>query len=776
MHPFQPKLLAVLTSAAILVACGGDGSSGGSGSSGASLTGTASKGILVGAVVTAYPLVSGAIDSSSSLGSTTTDSSGSYSLQLPADHEGPVAVVVTPADDDSTTMRCDVPSGCGATAYGDDYTVATASGFSLSALVPAAEGGQTLSVNPTPLTEVAARQALDTLAAAPSLTDFLVTDAIADANSATANRFGLMGDLVEQPVIDITDPAAVAAALTDPDLGADAVAYNALAGAIIEATQDDDGSLSIEDALDTFADTYVSSGGIPGNTGSAGTTSLEEILAAAQEVLDATEAQPDAADVDLSALANVDADLIADAGAAATETPDTPDAGTPSETAADGELAQAKALVDTLRDIGGSVSLELDGAANAFASQIEAAAIATEAETAAAMEALVLAAQAMVETLEALQEDANLTSHTATNGVVVTVSPFPGAAVTTAAVTLAVDSTIAANGFDNQTDLTGILDLNFTETETETDPEASTGSWQLDAAGALSLGLSGSISNSGAELEINTGTLTASVDVSESGSWSWGQTSEAEEGEVSGQAALDLALDVVLSEVGVASPVAFAGSIGAELTGLTLAEEWDWNYTNTQSGFEEGETWTSVVSFDGLSFSLSGEFTQGAQSFDATFSLIAAGNGTEFTQVSNWMGAWDGSSWSDSETEDWSDNESASNYVDLSFSLGFSAVLTGISDAVSVQLSAERTGLEAAEAGLDLAWDGNMLELAFEGDASGATDEIALTITNQDGVVLSATDDGGQLEGDIQVDGIAYANVDDMGLVRYVDGTFESLY
>ena len=66
--------------------------------------------------------------------------------------------------------------------------------------------------------------------------------------------------------------------------------------------------------------------------------------------------------------------------------------------------------------------------------------------------------------------------------------------------------------------------------------------------------------------------------------------------------------------------------------------------------------------------------------------------------------------------------------------------------------------------------------MAFEGDASGATDEIALTITNQDGVVLSATDDGGQLEGDIQVDGIAYANVDDMGLVRYVDGTFESLY
>ncbi len=94
---FAPKLLGLgVISAAVLAACGGGGGGAAPSSSAAIISGTAAKGIVSGATVTAYCwAASGAQAVSSVIGTATTDSNGNYSITPSTTCSTPVQLVMT---------------------------------------------------------------------------------------------------------------------------------------------------------------------------------------------------------------------------------------------------------------------------------------------------------------------------------------------------------------------------------------------------------------------------------------------------------------------------------------------------------------------------------------------------------------------------------------------------------------------------------------------------------------------------------------------------------
>jgi hypothetical protein len=652
----------------------------------------------------------------------------------------------------------------------------------MSAILPEAIAGQTVTVNPTPLTDVAANVALDALSGVSAPNDFTVEQAIADANSATADRFGITGDLNEQPVIDITDPVAVAAASTD------AIIYNSLPGAIVEATQDDDSALSIEEALETFVTDYVDNGGISGNTATAGTTSLEEILDAAQDVLTETSTQQGGGDLDLTAVTTTLTTETTNAGA---ETPDTPDGGDASDTAADGELAQVKAMVSDLRDIGASASIDLTNSASAFATQIEVASIATEAGTTSAMDALTGTGVAVSEAMNAYSLGSTVTTYTASNGLVASLSNIVATETET---TLALSGDIAVSGSLNGNTVAMTYTLAAGGTFVETgmwapdwpEPgEDHSGSATVDADATLNFDVAGTITNADVELAITEGSIDISATLDETENWDQsnidGVTSIDEDEQLDATLSVSFDLEVSLtqqvpsiqSSLTPADPVSFAGTLGFSVQGIDISESETFNADHDSTGGTDAETWESDTTFDTLNISFSGTFTQASQSFGAAFALSAAGNGVVFSDSGTWGGSWSTTTpWQSSETESSSDAETTTNYADLSVSLSFEATLTGIADPVSVTFGASRTGLEEGTASLDLAWEGNHLDFDITGGETGGS----ATLSNQDGVSATFVENtAGDLSGAISNGGSEYATIDDMGVIHYVDGNFESL-
>ncbi|MBL4584086.1 MAG: hypothetical protein JKX83_05665 [Pseudomonadales bacterium] len=775
---------AVLSLSIALTACGGGSSSGTSTST--SVSGTASKGIIIGGTVNAYPLVNG-VTGAEVLGTAVTDEEGKYSLDLPSDYDGsPIVVIVTPAADGTTLMRCDIPSGCGTgTAFGSDYTL-VAGGFSMSAILPEATAGQTVTVNPTPLTDIAAHVALDALAGVIEPTEFMIEQAISDANTATADRFGITGDLNGQPVIDVTDPVAVAAASTD------AIIYNSLAAAIVEATQDDDAALNIEEALEKFVEDYVENGGISGNTSTPGTTSLSEILVAAQEVLVKVSELEGGDELDLTA---VTTELTTSTSMVDTEEADVVDSGTPSDTAADAEIAQVKAMVANLRDIGASVSIDLTNSINAFSVEVALSSFVLEQSSTDAMNALSEAGAAVVEAMYVYSTDPTLTTHTAKNGLEVSLSNITGTETETG---LSLSGTIAVAGVvnDNTVDMTFTLGVSGSVAETGTwapdypSPalgETDSGSASSDISAEFSFSISGMVTNQSVELNIVEGAVVINATIDETETWTHSNTDgvvNVDEDELF-HATLDFSFDLEVSLVGQTSgfvlsvlptePFSFVGKLALSVEGVEVSEEETFDVVQNSSTdeYSEVETWDSTTTFDTLNVSFSGTFAQGSQSFAAAFALSAAGNGVSFQEMGSWAGGWSSTEgWQQSETGLSSDTETTTKYADIGISLSFEAVLTGFEDSVAVTFGASRSGIAEGNVSLDLAWDGNRLNFDATGGEAGGN----ATVSNQDGVSMVITVNAEDvLSGTLSKGDTEYASINEQGVIRYVDGVIESL-
>ena len=269
--------LSLAISSLLLSGCFHDGSSGGvlggddSTTSSAKLSGVVSKGIVKNGVVYAYPIVNG-LAQPLAVATTTTDNEGRYSLTLPPSYNGPVNIVIAPANDGSSQMVCDVRPTCSENGqtynFGDDmpYT------FSLEAVVPEAKPGQAISASVTPLT---------TMASELAKSRGLSKEVINQANEKVANLLGVPDLLGIEPT-DITDENELESA-NEP---AEAVKYGYLSAAITQMAVDN--GQSIDEVLNTLTQNFVANGGelvLKESQNTPAVISLNDILSAGKKVM-----------------------------------------------------------------------------------------------------------------------------------------------------------------------------------------------------------------------------------------------------------------------------------------------------------------------------------------------------------------------------------------------------------------------------------------------------------------------------------------------------------
>jgi len=364
------KTLLALSITAILSACGSSSSSDDPVTPpvttiDASLSGTAAKGIIINGVVTASEL-----DSSGNVlrvvGTATTDANGRYSMDLNDSYEGgPIVIEVT--NDASTSMVCDVVAGCGTRDdditdtdtvidFGEQYKP---SSLSMTALLPDAEDGESIEVQVTPFTHMAAENALANAT--------LDTTIIETANALVSNLLGGIDILRTEPV-DITDAASVAAA------DASAVVYAALGASIAELAPDDaNGQPDLDEALATlvteFANGTMSAvdDSVDGSAADDANISLQEIIQQAGAVL---------SEIGSTDISGVLADLEDDVDDAIAGTgeviPDTP------VNVGDTDVAKAKDFMEDLVTWGVTIGSEIDSPSMAFDKQIDMAMMAED--------------------------------------------------------------------------------------------------------------------------------------------------------------------------------------------------------------------------------------------------------------------------------------------------------------------------------------------------------------------------------------------------------------
>ncbi|MCG6970535.1 MAG: hypothetical protein LJE85_12285, partial [Gammaproteobacteria bacterium] len=332
----------------MLVACSGGGDSTPATKPDTKVSGAAVKGIIKNARVEVFPVVNGQV-ASEPVVTTTTGDDGSYEFTLPADHSGPVMVVVSDNGDSNnpSTMTCDVTGfvpGCGTVddmgipqyAFGDDMPLGD---LQLKTLIANVSGGSSQTAAVTPYTHMAAAYA-EQLAASGSLN----AETIAQANSKVGNMLGINNIVTSVPP-DITQ-------MDGTTVSVNAAKY-ALLSAAIAYLANDQFSHNITDAINALVATYTAN---DGELISAESENVMNIVSLAELANYATY---------LSNLVNVDSrvrnelsslnQIAMDSGHI-----DQPTQTEPSPTSGLGELETVKAFVADIRTWGNVISDDFD--------------------------------------------------------------------------------------------------------------------------------------------------------------------------------------------------------------------------------------------------------------------------------------------------------------------------------------------------------------------------------------------------------------------------------
>ena len=245
MQPYQffrstVSLLSVMALSAGLTACGGGGSSSTNVSAPTSpasqittLNGMVNKGVVRNGLVSVYSLKDGAVDTL--LGTTYTDQSGHYSLNI-TNYDGPVYIQVSPSTNGKPTlMVCDAAAGCGTYSSASSYdtnnngtidfgeTFEVPANFELTSALPSASLSSSATIST--LTHLATQLAAQY---PQGLNDI----SIAVAMSQVQNLFGLDSSPATLKTVDLTNTTAVSGA-TDAQLR-----YSLLASSLMGTTND----------------------------------------------------------------------------------------------------------------------------------------------------------------------------------------------------------------------------------------------------------------------------------------------------------------------------------------------------------------------------------------------------------------------------------------------------------------------------------------------------------------------------------------------------------
>lgn len=792
------KSLIALTVAASLTALTGCGSSDSGdnddGVSTASYSGTVNKGIVSNGKVEVCDVFDalGCIEDESSFYQTTTTSEdGSYDV-TGAPIDTPLLVLISEAGEGDTTMKCDLETcNAGADGFGDTFTVA--SGWTLQAIIPAATSATT-TVNVTSLTDLAADKAIETAGGSG------VTEAIAEnANQAVQEAFGLTSDITEIGALDLTDADAVDAETSTEEVKA------ALYSAVLMDVSDSDKE-AILDLNDDGSYTVKTS------TNSTVVTAY----AAAQSL----------ADIENLKLVNVASEISSEA----TKIQESDTLTTTVVDINSDEIEQAEDFIQDVRTAYNAVQEEGDLTTNLedFSDQFDGIDDLVSDDFNDISEKLNLAVTAIASVLDTEDEYIPETgTYTASNGYIVTIA-YNAATASETAIT-AKDAIITVT--DASEDATVLITatansvaIKNIETENSTYPDNEEEWWvdDYDYSETETYSSSADIQLTLDTVKISQGdtTLTANGSVTVKGfvvdgSWSRSDTGTATETETSFSdtyvwtnaenetqtlASASIELEATLAYSTEESNASFDGSITLELEGVEYssidAENGSGAYTNTWS--ETDNTYsnendgkrTQEEKFTAKKASIvfHGDLTNPAAETLGVYVSLNMDNSLGYTQENTWSNAWS-STWNNEEGEsstydDTSSEETKSSFVKAS---AIARVETELTDAdgeamsASIELNANRTAYDLIDTSISI--DYNDVEIILEADVYPYSETASeLTIRNTTGVVatVNAFADDADIEGTITVDNVKAAAIEDgdsgLVLIRYTDGTFESLF
>lgn len=741
----------------------------------ANVSGTALKGLVKNGMVTIYGVDENGVKDAALASGVTSSLDGTYSLQV-TNYNGPVIVEVTGYEPMEpgfpSLMVCDIPDpdGCGnSVGFGDDYELGA--GFELQSVVPALDSASVVA-NITPLTHMAAAYAQEQPGG-------LSRSSVQIANSQVANLFGLsIGNILSLPIVDVTKPAQVAnfAANSTPQMREAALRASMISSAILSARLKD--GAGIETASSSFANTFKTNNGQILQSQSGGgttTTTLSEILSEMSTLVAGVKDSLtgiDGVDDLVSQFDTIATKVTSDIGKANTN-PDAFTEAEPNEEELDGAFVKARALIKDIREIGmGSAFSNVRGPADAFANNLLAANELVDENVGNLMEAVVYAATAIHNAIEA---DAAVGTYNSANGF------DNGINVIVAQAGGVKTYTVDVNGWnvngqiidDGEMVGTGVLQQMSDEDSLTADADISiTGFMQDNGVARLEILEDSMITvsqliSSTTEEETETGTASTENHSVES---------------------MDLALSVRFENLAATPVIEFEGGLGLTIDGLTLSGESNESeyqcsdvegvYTCAGSGSD-----SSTLDFETMSMSLRGEFTRGSESFTASLVVNAINSGYQMTDTSSWQSFFNGNPQETiNESEQSTNDETADAFVRVNFLLSMDSMLEGVDDNVAVEISGSRNALRAASGSVELQYNGKILNANLATAAAGVTPAAVLTIANNQGAALILTqansnDSVEQLTGIVTVDDVQQATVaseSGVVLVRYTDGFIES--
>lgn len=769
-----------------------------------SVSGTASKGLILGGTVTAY-LINSDGTKGDSVGTATTDTTdGSYELTLDSNYDGePLIIEITATD--GSQMKCDL-SVCLADdddeiaiTFGELYNLP--SDFELSAVSSGSESN-TISINITPLTDVASALTLDKVAggADPS-------SAAESSNYQIANLLGLDGDVTELPIVDLTDADEINAA------SADELEANLKSAAIVEAALSDSSEgTSLEEALDNFTTQYVNSSGIADTEGvdvDTASISLEEIAAASQLLTSTIVTEVEGVNAEDENMSAVETALMTEEAEASTGSTEPTQGDVPDDIGSEGLIA-AKAFVSQVSTF--SLATQLDST-NTFEDEISLAADLASNDLDTNTEALALAAAAIAEAFVAYNEEVITTYQSGDITVAISVSDDVVTYTVDQTLDIADAAGVATTTTINLVAINAVFSDSIVDMETNNETETGyTYTWSSEGEASIDIALSGSVSTDQVSISINDGSqfvATLSVDEEGAGQGTYTQDensssnseSETESGLIS-VSDVEVGLSVTIAQVAsseVTDPIEFTGAfnIVASLLSIDYDEAEQWENSESSIGYSGNysDNGTEIISIDGLNASLSGTFSNSSNSLEASVAIAASG----IVETCTWNSE---SVWSNTGTNTHTHSndcslseETVETFASASITVRFDIDIDGIENDVALVANIQRTGLESGIASVDLTYGGNQLDFAFntddiveegEGDTTITTTSTA-TLTNHNSVILTITvvetdyvDDSTNVDtiittGVITYEGEEFATVSDDGIVTFSDGTFVTL-
>jgi len=712
------------------------------------VSGKAAKGLVFGGIVDVHLIVNGIPADTTIESGLTNTTDGNYSLQSENNTGAPFLVRVSAADDGSTTMRCDLANGCGENIeFGDDVIINDPD-FTLDAII--VPTGETMEVNVSVLTDTAATIALENLANNSGVSIEESLTIVSNANSSLANRFGIQGDITTLPVVDLTDPSAVAAASNNT------LIFNLLSSAIVEAMIGGDPTLSITDAVRGFSTQFITNGGLADTESSPDASiTLAEILAHASNIIDAIQTS------DTNGLTNLATlESIIDTNQRLAQNGSTiPHPGTPTDPTLS-DLDKAQAMVQSLRELQAASFTD----AEAFSERVELASNSLDNDAGDVIQALIYAAEAIGSASNAHSDDNTITTFTDSDtNITVAI------ATTNTDITYDVETTInvGSTPVAVAVDITAI-DKNSNAFLDEMDDTTN----EISTAFTVGLDIQGTASSDYAELDITSGTVTVMAAIIE-------ETLTDSDTETVDADITDFTLDlnVSLSEVSSSTtpdPITFTGNILLSIDNVVV----DSSKTGTYVMGDDGpvsflETWDESITFDEVTFLLVGKF-EAPSGANLSASVRMAADGTDFTYSCSNTSGIPGDEMCNSD----------SDLVDITLNATTKVDVSGISTEEGIKLSViqSRTDAQNDDPLIIMSYDETLLTIMpSEEESTNGTSELTLIVTNQNNVtmIMIQTEAANEsvISGNITVNGVEQATIsDDQGtvIITYIDGFNES--